>query len=406
MNIELLRKIENLVGDSFFVYDGEIFKQNLCNFHNAFKTKYNNISLGYSFKTNYFQPVIETVKESGHYAEVVSGMEYEIALENGFEGSSIIFNGPYKTTTEILKAVQGGSIIHFDSMDEITRTINELDKYPNLKVFCSLRCNIDIGEEQLSRFGMDEETLLKGHHLLSQKHNFELVGIHVHISTRHRSVESYTKRTSEIIRIVKTVFTHKLPNYIDIGGGFYGSIPLNLQNILKISPPNYHDYAESITSLMKSAFPDESVKLIIEPGAAVVADSFKFYCKVHSIKSIRGKQIITTTGSLNNIQPTGVTKISLPFKRYSEGLNEFDIKEGLIAGYTCMEHDILNKSYTGKIALNDYLEYNNMGAYTLVFKPPFIKPSPAIVTINNGEISVLRINEKPSELFLSKKSTQ
>ena len=53
------------------------------------------------------------------YAEVVSIFEYELATKIGVSPSRIIFNGPYKSETDLLHALEAGSIVNVDSYNEV-----------------------------------------------------------------------------------------------------------------------------------------------------------------------------------------------------------------------------------------------------------------------------------------------
>ena len=67
----------------FYIFDEEKYKLNLINFKNEFIKKYDNVLLGYSYKTNYTPYLCKIAKDNGAYAEVVSHMEYQIAKKKG-----------------------------------------------------------------------------------------------------------------------------------------------------------------------------------------------------------------------------------------------------------------------------------------------------------------------------------
>ena len=51
-------------------------------------------TLGWSYKTNYLGAVCRVFHQEGAWAEVVSGLELEMALRLGMPGKHILFNGP------------------------------------------------------------------------------------------------------------------------------------------------------------------------------------------------------------------------------------------------------------------------------------------------------------------------
>ena len=50
-----------------------------------------------------------------------------------------------------------------------------------------------------------------------------------------------------------------------------------------------------------------------------------------------------------------------------------------VVGYTCMENDVLFRGFEGAIGAGDYAVFDNVGAYTNVLRPPFIRECPAIL---------------------------
>jgi diaminopimelate decarboxylase len=72
-----------------------------------------------------------------------------------------------------------------------------------------------------------------------------------------------------------------------------------------------------------------------------------------------------------------------------------------VVGYTCMEHDVLFEKYSGPVAAGDYSLFSNVGAYTIVMKPPFIRPAPPIITYNrsSGQFETLKRREEFDDVF-------
>ena len=70
-------------------YDVSLLRQSLAD-------NWGNYIMGYSVKTNSLPWLLNYLKNQGFYAEVVSRMEYDLALRLGFPGRHIIYNGPIK----------------------------------------------------------------------------------------------------------------------------------------------------------------------------------------------------------------------------------------------------------------------------------------------------------------------
>ncbi|MCH8550170.1 MAG: hypothetical protein LAT80_14965 [Balneolaceae bacterium] len=404
-----LKDFSNSYGDAFYLFDKDKFESNLKTFRDSFEKHYGNVRLAYSLKTNYIPQVCETAREQGALAEVVSGEEYRVARNVGFKGTEIIFNGPVKFESDLFRAFKEGALVQIDSWEEIPVIKSFLKANPSSSIRCAVRCNFRVDDSSFSRFGIDVESgeLQRVFEELFSIERCSPVGIHCHFSTRKRSVKSYLERTRKLIQLSGKIFKDKRPEYINIGGGFFGELPKEYQKNYSFHIPSKEEYGEAVSKLMKISYPEEDVQLILEPGTAVVADTMHFICRVHSVKNINNRKVVTVTGSLHNIRPTSYG-MDIPFKTVRCSDKPADIKDGVIAGYTCMETDIINQSFNGELGVGDYLKFSNVGAYNIVFKPPFIHGAPPIVMLkrDGSNLSQFLIRDKESledftEKFLS-----
>jgi len=403
---QTLHNLEKEYGDSFFIWDIRQFENNYKEFLQGFSSIYPNTNLGYSYKTNYIPKLCQTVHSMGGYAEVVSQMEYDLAIAIGVPPTRIIFNGPLKQQEDLEKAILAGSIVNLDCLEEVEMVEALAERLPEQKIAVGLRCNFEIDTTRISRFGFDVAggELDRAFKRLTALNNFSIDGLHCHISTAARSTESYARRTQKIIELTDYYFKEKQPRFIDIGGGFYGKMTDDLKSQFDGYIPNYHEYAEAVAPQLKSRYPDNSgPELIIEPGVAIVSDVFNFVTKVVGLKTVRSRQIALVVGSVHNVKPTGTDKnLSLRVYRNEKNNGQRKLTAPVdIVGYTCMEHDCLYKDYSGEIGIGDYAVFENMGAYTVVFKPPFIRANPPIISYDSiqNEYTLIRRRETSQDVF-------
>lgn len=343
----------------------------------------------------------------GAYAEVVSRLEYDLAIRIGVEPHKIIFNGPLKSKEDIHLALENESLINVDSKYEVDYILEYAERNLDKQVKIGLRLNFDIsesGESILqegyikSRFGICTENgdLEEVMHILRKQPNVVVIGLHGHFSTTTRSSESYRLKTITMCKIAKSYLPDSI-EFINVGGGIYGELP----STMKLTAPTFDEYAESICSVMNEEFIDFNKKptLVLEPGVAMVANTFSFYAKVIETKKIRDTHFVLVDGSVHNIKPT-MHKKNLPYSLIKKD-NESRKKEKFhIVGYTCMEKDYLAHDLTGELPLQgDYIIFENVGAYTIVFNPPFIKERPAILAKDGEEILVVRNKETFKQFF-------
>ncbi|MEO0837498.1 MAG: decarboxylase [Cyanobacteria bacterium J06643_5] len=405
-----LNNLEKEYGDSFYILDLRKFENNYKDFLEGFRKIYPKANFGYSYKTNYVPLLCKSVNLMGGYAEVVSQMEYELALQIGVKPEKIIFNGPLKHQNDLEKAIIKGSKINLDCQEEVEIVAALARRFPEHKIEVGIRCNFDIGASRISRFGFDVEAgeLDNIFRAFAELDNCSVAGLHCHLNTVTRSIDSYALRTQKILELSDYYFQNSNPKFLDIGGGFFSSMADDLRQQFDFHIPSYQEYATAIASQFKERFLSSSnleliPELILEPGVAVVADVMKYVGKIVGLKTIRSRKIALVVGSIHNVKPT-MTDKKLSSKLYVNPniSHQHKIKGPCdLVGYTCMEHDCLYKDYAEEVGIGDYLVFDNIGAYTIVFKPPFIRPNPPIISYDSAmnEYSLCRRKETSADVF-------
>lgn len=406
----LLEQLAARYGDAFFLTDVSRFTQNCRDFIEAFRQIYSSSVLAYSYKTNYLPALCLAVDRLGGYAEVVSRMEYDLAVRLGIRRDKIIFNGPLKSAADLEMALAGGSIVNLDCLQEVF-WLERLSRCIATGCFSvGLRCNFAIDDLTHSRFGLSvhsgelDEAVMRLRRLPSVR----IRGLHCHFSTPTRSLASYESRTRRLIELADKLFNGEAPEFLDVGGGFFGHMPEELASQFDCPIPDYTEYARAVACPILERYGSESgPMLIVEPGAAVVADTMKYACRIVAVKDLGLRRVAHVVGSVHNVRPTLSSK-RLPVEHYQARADQrgaaIDGPVDLV-GYTCMEHDCLLTKYPYRVAVGDFMVFGQVGAYTLVFKPPFIRPNPPILGWGTdsscGEWKLLRREETLADLLVS-----
>lgn len=407
-DLEIVRSLNSEFGDSFYVFDKEQLGENYSKLFTAFNSRYPNFIIGYSYKTNYVPSLIKEMSKLGAYAEVVSRLEYDLALKIGEASTEIIFNGPYKRYEDIALALDGNSLLNLDSFYEIDLVKRYLLEHKERRFKIGLRVNFDLNVDgdiplqndvKSSRFGfcVENGNLEQAIKTLQCMPNIDIVGLHGHFSTSTRSLKVYQKITQMLCDLSLKYLADTI-EYIDVGGGIYGQVPksMNMKNV-----PSFDDYAEVICTVMnrkKDLFKLDPT-LILEPGLAMVVDTFKFYCKVIDVKRNQGEYFVLVEGSIHNIKPTMHAR-NMPMNHVKRNEGVYQQGKFNVVGYTCMEKDYLAVDHEGEIPKpGDFLVFSNVGAYTIVFDPPFIKERPPIVEKDGSEFTLVRKREKINDFI-------
>jgi len=403
-------KQESIAGGSpFYVVDRQKFEANFNGLTSAFTSRYQPFVLAYSYKTNYIPYLCKIIKQKGGWAEVVSRMEYDLALKIGQKPENIIFNGPVKTAGDIELALNNGSLVNVDSESELDQVIAYAKKYADKEIPIGLRINIGLSDEagqshiqnrlKVGRFGLDLnqiESSIVNRQSSIKRNNIKVISLHGHTSTTDRSQWCFEMITRTLCRIAENDFPESIKS-INIGGGFFGRIHPDMP--FK-NTPTFDDYAEAVCNVLNESrwVKKNNPTLIIEPGVAMVADCLSFVSKVVSVKTIRGQVFVTVDGSAFHTKPT-FHGLNLPHQVIAKNENR-PVGSYDVVGSTCMEKDILLKNITASLPEpGDYIKIDNIGAYTVVMSPSFINPAPAIVADEGGKYKIIRDKQTLDEIF-------
>lgn len=374
----------------YFLIDEKKLKNNIINLKDALNSYWNNYIIGYSFKTNSLPWLIDYFKDNDFYAEVVSDDEYQLALMVGYNKHKLVYNGPQKSKETFLEAIKNGCIVNVDSQRELY-WLNELDNLNDRKYEVGIRVNFELErycpEESAmgpegGRFGFCYENgeLKKAIKYISNLNHISLVGLHLHCSTKTRSLNIY-RAISKVACEIKRFFALDL-KYVDIGGGFFGGLK---------DKPQFSDYMEAISSELSKEFNKENTVLIVEPGTSLVSSPFSFITSVIDVKQITTKNYVVTDGSRINIDPL-MNKTRYFFHvKFKDEIKRQIIETQVIAGFTCMENDrLFILEDHPQLLIGDKVIYDKVGAYTMCLSPLFIKYFPDVYVESNGYIYKVR----------------
>lgn len=392
-NIEQLRKE---YGNAFYLLDSEQYRNNFIELRETFRKIYPNFNIAYSYKTNYTPKFCKIVNELGGYAEVVSEMELEIALRVGVKPNRIIWNGPIKNPKKLEEFLVAGGTDNIDSVEELEVVKNIAERHPDKTLNLGIRCNYEVNDGVVSRFGFDVESERFKNVLafVTSTPNVHFINFQCHFAKRQ--IEYWPARAKGMVELIDRLGI--IPERIDIGGGLFGKMADSLKAQFTNEIPDYQAYAEAAARVFAVYFADKDVKpeLLIEPGSAVVGDCMKFVGTVKTIKNIRGKWFATILGSQKNISMTGINP---PMEVIAMGGEQKEYENMDIVGFTCIEGDVLYHNYNGKLAHEDAIVISNCGSYSLVMKPPFILPNFPVLDISGEKTEVIKRGEVFDDLF-------
>lgn len=371
-----------------YVIDKSELERGVQSLKEALTKHWGNFIIGYSYKTNSLPWVIQYFRDQKCYAEVVSDDEFNLARSIGVQPNQIVYNGIAKSKESFMEAVKNGAIVNIDSKYEI----DWLDELPdNSRYSVGIRVNFDLekycpGQSQCGaeggRFGFCYENgeLLKAIECIQSK-NIRIAGIHLHVSSRTRSLDIYNAISRLAVEISEK---YKLQlDYVDVGGGFFGGLP---------DKPSFDDYIKLISENLRKGFESENTKLIVEPGMCLIGSPVSYVTTVRDVKDTVANRFVVTDGSRTNIDPLmSKSRYFYELLHQTDKLDRLNKQKQVISGFTCMEHDrLFELDESEELLPGDKIVYHKVGAYTMCLTPLFIKYFPAVYVSENGKFVNVR----------------
>ena len=386
-------------GSPLFVISEKTIRETLHSANRAFKNRYPKVQFAWSYKTNYVNAVCNVFHQEGSWAEVVSGFEYNKALQNGVPGNKIIFNGPDKSEAELALAINNDSLIHIDHLDElylIKELANESKKRPRV----AIRVNMDTGIYPMwDRFGFNYENgqAWDAINKIMLNDKMDLVGLHSHIGTFMLAPSAYgiaAAKLSDLALAVKKKYKKNI-QYIDMGGGFASRNTLKGSYLQGVdTSPTFDQFAEAITtSILNAGFTENELPLLIlETGRALIDDAGYLLGTVISNKRLADGRRATIMDFGVNILFTSFWydhKIS-PAQEFGQ-----HTEDAVLYGPLCMNIDVIRENITlPPLMRNDNVVVHCVGAYNMTQWMQFISLRPAIVMIDTKNVAhVIRNRE-------------
>lgn len=372
-------------GTPIFLCDRDILVARYHALDEALSSSWHKHIIGYSFKTNYQIARSGILQQEGAWAEVVSGREYRLARELGYPGRSIIFNGPYKSDSDLRSAINEGALVNMNDEDELDRLI-DLTNTANLRCEIGLRLSSTLPTLGHSRFGfsMENGEALTALEKIHRNPRLSLVALHTHLYGDTDDAAIYSHAADRLGKFA----SHHLADfpgslrYIDLGGGFPAHT-VKPKSRDTWNPQEIEIYIRAITDSLRHYFPDEQSQpaLIVEPGRYLACDGIILVTRVIHVKQRDGKQIVNCDGSISMLPLTHYSPQII--RVYTDDIQQRtgqDIPTS-IYGSTCRENDILYEGPFVETRPGDYLAHYAAGAYNSNLSPNFIFEAPGMELI-------------------------
>jgi diaminopimelate decarboxylase len=391
-----VKSLADEYGSPLFVISEKQVRRNIQNSLRIFRTRYPRVQFAWSYKTNYLNAVCNIFHQEGSWAEVVSGFEYDKAINNGVPGTKIIFNGPDKSEGDLIKAAKNNSLIHIDHPDELF-TLAGLCNRHGVKPRVAIRVNMDTGvPPKWDRFGFSYENGQAWNAIvrIMNDSNLELAGLHCHIGTFMLSPSAYAIAATKLCQLaadIKAKFG-KTIQYLDLGGGFPSVNTLKGAYLLGTDTvPSLDQFADAITgAILEAGFRQEDLPLLmLETGRALIDDAGYLIGSVLATKRL-------SDGRRATILDFGVNTLFTSFwydHKISPAQEFGEYTEDMVLyGPLCMNIDVIRESVNMPLLeKGNLVVVQKVGAYNMSQWMQFITLRPNVVLIDShGKTHIIR----------------
>ncbi|KAF2896619.1 hypothetical protein ILUMI_09562 [Ignelater luminosus] len=324
----------------------------------------------YAIKCNDHPVVLKVIASLGLGFDCATKMEIDKVLSIGVDPSRIIYAHTTKPPSHIQHAAKRKvDLMTFDNELELYK-IKEM--FPNARLVIRIRFDAKAAVCLGLKFGCNPYTEAQGLLEIARNLGLNVVGVSFHVGWACQDPTAFygaIKACRHVFDVASTVGYDF--NLLDIGGGYPGD-----------SNSSIEEHAKAINSGLDEFFPDQSIRVISEPGTYFVDSAFSLACNIHSAKKTieedpnTGKPITQylyyvndgVYGSLSMTISANVIKVPKLLKKYP---NE-KTYPSVIWGPTCDSTDHLIKDMLlPELKLGDWIVFTDMGAYTLTLVTPF-----------------------------------
>ena len=372
------------IGTPVFVTDKSILQQKVQNVKNAFD---NNCLLYYAVKANFNPHIIEVLKKEGiDGIETVSPYEIQLAQKMDFKNTKILFTGNNVDTHELDVAKEAGVIVNIGSMSELQYFANQ---YKGSKI--AIRVNPGFGDgefEQVVTGGKDAKFGILHTHIkealkIIRDNDVKLIGIHCHLGSGFYNTDNFAPMVEYMFSLASQINGIE---FIDLGGGLGvrykpSTKEINLNQFADVVKKQYEKH-----SVLKS----NGIKIILEPGKYLVAESTFLLAKVTNVREQQGIKIIALDTGFNHIIRPALYSSCHHMINISKLYEEKE--EVKVVGNICESTDVLSeKIQISKPEIGDIIAILTTGAYCSAMSSLYnLRPYASEVLIDGNKFAIIR----------------
>jgi len=391
----LVENITKKFSTPSYVYSKKIILDNYLNFKKQFEDM--NHLICFAVKSNPNIAILNLLVNNGAGFDIVSGGELQRVISAKGDPKKVVFSGVGKSQEDIELAIKHDILtFNVESEAELYRIQNTAKKL-NKKASISIRVNPDVDPKthpyistglKDNKFGVDEQNAISMYKIAKELDAIEIKGINCHIGsqiTELQPFEDSIKKLLALIDYLKSIDI--LIEHIDIGGG------IGIQ-YSEETPPTFADYGKTVKNILK----ERDLKIIFEPGRALIGKAGILLTEVEYIKNSSEKNFLIVNAAMNDLMRPSL------YEAFHEIINlspsDSEKKNYDIVGPVCETGDFLGKGRLISAEENNILAVLDVGAYGMSMSSNYnSRPKAAEILVDDNKFYLIRNRENFADLI-------
>ncbi len=239
-----------------------------------------------------------------------------------------------------------------------------------------------------NKFGVAYEDALSLYQGAAKMPNIEIHGVDCHIGSQLTELSPFLDALDRVLVLVDQLEAAGIPiQHIDAGGGI--GICYSDE-----TPPDFVDYAAAMLKKLAG----RKVKLVFEPGRALVGNAGALLTKVEYLKHTEAKNFAIVDAAMNDLMRPALYDAYHDIVAVKPSQNAAHVYE--VVGPVCESGDFLGHDRQLSLKQDDLLAILSAGAYGMSMSSNYnTRPRAAEVMVDGDQYFEIRQREKIADLF-------
>ncbi|SHH61024.1 diaminopimelate decarboxylase [Massilia sp. CF038] len=362
----------------------------------------------YAMKANSNLAILNLLARQGAGFDIVSGGELLRVVAAGGDPGKVIFSGVGKSEAEMRLALEHDILcFNVESIPELHR-LNAVAGAMGLTARVSLRVNPNVDAKthpyiatglKANKFGVAFDDALATYRAAAALPHLEPVGIDCHIGSQLLDDAPLLEALDKLIELIDALAQEGIVlHHLDMGGG----IGINYGEAGEDEPVPVGDYLgrvfARIDAWRAASYGGAPIKVIFEPGRAIVGDTGVLLTRVEYLKPGAEKNFCIVDAAMNDLMRPALYQAWMDVRPVA--LRDTAPALYDVVGPVCESGDWLARERALAVEQGDLLAIMQAGAYGLTMSSNYnTRGRAAEVIVDGDHVHLVRERENPADLF-------